>query len=231
MGTRNLTIVRNKEGIIRVAQYGQWDGYPGGQGMTALSFIKNKDNLAQLERAIENCRFYNRVKDIDNWIEKYESRCPRWDEKTNRMLPDNRLKEDINWFNYFNTRDLGAGILVNICEALKAKETMHDELNIPKEHNGYFYLFDNLEFGQDSLMCEWAYMIDFKDNKFRVFEGFNTDKSKEYELFKTNQEEVDKRFDYTDSRYYGLRLSKEYSLKKLPSYKRFIEDFKSEENE
>ena len=77
MGTRNLTIVRNKEGIIRVAQYGQWDGYPEGQGMTALSFIKNKDNLAQLERAIENCRFYNRVKDTDNWIEKYESRCPR----------------------------------------------------------------------------------------------------------------------------------------------------------
>lgn len=231
MGTRNLTIVRNKEGIIRVAQYDQWDGYPEGQGITALNFIKNKDNLAQLERAIENCRFYNRVKDIDNWIEKYESRCPRWDEKTNRMLPDSRLKEDINWFNYFNTRDLGAGILVNICEALKAKETMHGELNIPKEHNGYFYLFDDLEFGQDSLMCEWSYMIDFKDNKFRVFEGSNTDKSKEYELFKTNQEEVDKRFDYTDSRYYGLRLSKEYSLNKLPSDKRFIEDFRSEENE
>ena len=46
MGTRNLTIVRNKEGIIRVAQYGQWDGYPEGQGITALNFIKNKDNLA-----------------------------------------------------------------------------------------------------------------------------------------------------------------------------------------
>lgn len=36
MGTRNLTKVIDKEGTIKVAQYGQWDGYPAGQGLTAL---------------------------------------------------------------------------------------------------------------------------------------------------------------------------------------------------
>lgn len=36
MGTRNLTKVIDKDGVVRVAQYGQWDGYPSGQGINAL---------------------------------------------------------------------------------------------------------------------------------------------------------------------------------------------------
>lgn len=36
MGTRNLTKVIDKDGVIKVAQYGQWDGYPSGQGLNAL---------------------------------------------------------------------------------------------------------------------------------------------------------------------------------------------------
>ena len=37
MGTRNLTIVKHN-GKYKVAQYGQWDGYPSGQGVTVLEF-------------------------------------------------------------------------------------------------------------------------------------------------------------------------------------------------
>lgn len=40
MGTRNLTVVFI-DGEYKVAQYGQWDGYPEGQGITALNFAKN----------------------------------------------------------------------------------------------------------------------------------------------------------------------------------------------
>ena len=36
MGTRNLTKVIDKNGVTKVAQYGQWDGYPSGQGVNAL---------------------------------------------------------------------------------------------------------------------------------------------------------------------------------------------------
>ena len=39
MGTRNLTKVIDKEGNIRVAQYGQFDGYPSGQGANIVGFI------------------------------------------------------------------------------------------------------------------------------------------------------------------------------------------------
>ena len=41
MGTRNLTAVY-LDGQYKVAQYGQWDGYPEGQGITALTFLRDK---------------------------------------------------------------------------------------------------------------------------------------------------------------------------------------------
>jgi hypothetical protein len=49
MGTRNLVAVY-LDGIHRIAQYGQWDGYPSGQGKTVLSFLR--ETLA--ERGFRN---------------------------------------------------------------------------------------------------------------------------------------------------------------------------------
>jgi len=49
MGTRNLTIVIN-DGKTKVAQYGQWDGYPEGQGKTILQFLKDCDLKVFKER-------------------------------------------------------------------------------------------------------------------------------------------------------------------------------------
>ena len=40
MGTRNLTAVF-MDGEYKVAQYGQWDGYPSGQGVDILNILKN----------------------------------------------------------------------------------------------------------------------------------------------------------------------------------------------
>ena len=42
MGTRNLTIVKaDKE--TKIVQYGQWDGYPTGQGQGIADFLKTVD--------------------------------------------------------------------------------------------------------------------------------------------------------------------------------------------
>ena len=38
MGTRHLIIVKS-EGKTKVAQYGQWDGYPTGQGKDIAIFL------------------------------------------------------------------------------------------------------------------------------------------------------------------------------------------------
>lgn len=45
MGTRNLTKVIDKDGVIKVAQYGQWDGYPSGQGLNALYHAHNHKQI------------------------------------------------------------------------------------------------------------------------------------------------------------------------------------------
>jgi hypothetical protein len=48
MGTRGLTKVI-KNGKVVVAQYGQWDHYPSGQGITALNFLRDESNVAKLD--------------------------------------------------------------------------------------------------------------------------------------------------------------------------------------
>ena len=60
MGTRNLTMVINKKGKTKIAQYGQWDGYPGGQGKTSLEFLKTQ-NLNNFQKQIKKCFFYKEV--------------------------------------------------------------------------------------------------------------------------------------------------------------------------
>jgi hypothetical protein len=54
MGTRNLTKVIDKDGVIKVAQYGQWDGYPSGQGLNALYHAHNH---ALIESKLKLCHF------------------------------------------------------------------------------------------------------------------------------------------------------------------------------
>lgn len=60
MGTRNLTIVY-LDGEYKVAQYGQWDGYPSGQGVTCLKFAqrlgKYTGDCDAFKNAVRNCRY------------------------------------------------------------------------------------------------------------------------------------------------------------------------------
>jgi hypothetical protein len=49
MGTRNLTKVIDIDGITRVAQYGQWDGYPEYTGKRILDFISEYKMLDKID--------------------------------------------------------------------------------------------------------------------------------------------------------------------------------------
>lgn len=58
MGTRNLTmVIVNKE--TKVAQYGQWDGYPDGQGVNILQFLK-ESSLDDFKIAVKGCSFVSK---------------------------------------------------------------------------------------------------------------------------------------------------------------------------
>lgn len=225
MGTRNLTMVIDKEGDLKVAQYGQWDGYPEGQGTTILNFCKNTINLEKLEKALPDCRFFNRCDDIKQYLEDYDNRCPNWQ---NKKTTDDRTEKDIYWFDRTQTRDLGGKILESIITLNKSF--------LPEEHKGKIYLFDDHEFGRDSIMCEWAYCINFQTKKLECFCGFNKDKEREHERFKATEEELKQQEEcFKERKYYGIWLVKEYDLYNLPEKKEFVEELeeltKGEEDE
>jgi hypothetical protein len=57
MGTRHLTKVIDSTGRTRVAQYGQWDGYPDYTGTRILDFITEHGNLDRIEKGIRKTHF------------------------------------------------------------------------------------------------------------------------------------------------------------------------------
>lgn len=76
MGTRHLTMVVSDQ-KVRVAQYGQWDGYPKGQGTVILDFLR-KANLKRFRKRVEAVREITPEEDkmvealgSDKWPEKY----------------------------------------------------------------------------------------------------------------------------------------------------------------
>lgn len=55
MGTRNLTLVI-KDGKTKVAQYGQWDGYPEGLGLDILAELRD-GGVEKVKQNVDRCKF------------------------------------------------------------------------------------------------------------------------------------------------------------------------------
>jgi hypothetical protein len=72
MGTRNLTVVKNKAGQTKIAQYGQWDGYPSYSGIQALEFLRDKDNQIILQDRLTLVQFVG-DEEVDTLYKQYES--------------------------------------------------------------------------------------------------------------------------------------------------------------
>jgi hypothetical protein len=117
MGTRNLTMVQSGN-EIKVAQYGQWDGYPSGQGRTILNFCSKKENLEKLRAKLPQVRFLDQTE-----IDKINDKLNQNDDETRR------LRER------FWSRDIGGKILENII-------TTQDKIGLVNNYSfGYESLF------------------------------------------------------------------------------------------
>ena len=69
------------------------------------------------------------------------------------------------------------------------------------------------EFAYDSLMCEWAYVIDYTTNTFEVYKGFNKQPLDSNERFYHDG--------YKSGEYYPVRQVVSFDLASLPSVKEF----------
>ncbi|WP_300924550.1 hypothetical protein [uncultured Clostridium sp.] len=186
--------------------------------MTVLQFCKDKEKLAKLEKELKYVHF---IDEINEWVEKYDAGAPTWSNQA-----DLRTSEMKYWFDALISRDLGAKILDQIITVRYINTEMYPDYRLPKEHNGLIFLKNELDFGKESLMCEYAYCINFQTNKLECYVGFNHNKEKEAELFKTTEKDIEaqKEYSYRDNPYYGCRLLKEYDLDNLPNKDDFIKE-------
>lgn len=196
MGTRHLIMVIHKE-ETKIAQYGQWDGYPSGQGVTVLNFLK-KVKIDKFKEKLKNVRFMNEDDEkklsefmesigvSDGWMDMEQAA------KYHKAYP-------------YMTRNVGAEIL-----------------NMVYKSKGDVLLQDSTSFANDSLFCEWAYVIDLDKNQLEVYEGFN----------KTELEKS-QRFEYMDGEgdYFPIRCIKIYPLDDLPTPSKFVKELQPKEEE
>ena len=142
MGTRNLTIVIHN-GETKIAQYGQWDGYPSGQGATVLDFLRSADinafkdklKLVRFETKADKEEYNKFMKSIgseDGWMDGEQA------ERFRKRYP-------------LLTRDNGAEILWLIY----------------KNRNNVF-LVDHSYFIDDTISNEWTYIVNLDNETLAV---------------------------------------------------------------
>ena len=185
MGTRHLIAVV-LGGTHRVAQYGQWDGYPEGQGVVAADFARSladPDTLSKFKASVERCRFASE-KEIEAIYDSYSTNGLMTMEQSEAF---NKSK-----YGYFS-RDTGAKILEAVAKWDGSEEML---------------LSDQYEFAADGLFCEWAYVIDLDNEKLEVYSGFNKVPAPEGQRFAALNEKADKE-------YGPVHLLTEFTFKEL----------------
>jgi hypothetical protein len=189
MGTRHLSMAYNKGGEVKVAQYGQWDGYPEGQGQEILKFLRSCD-LKKLEKEIETTKFLT-----SSAIKKLWKECGA----NGSDFVSGDVSDKFREKHPALSRDTGSEVFSLI-------------------YNGIKELQDNSDFVNDSLFCEYCYVIDFKKRTFEIYNGFNKKPLVRTERFYKP---------YTSDKYYPVKFVKSYSLDKLPTIKKFLTDLKN----
>jgi hypothetical protein len=136
MGTRHLIQVINNEGELKLSQYGQWDGYPSGKGVTTLFYLTYHRN--EIENGLQRVRWAT-----DEELEAIYAQYPesnylgREDAKNLALLYPNLV------------RDTSADVLLTIAYSV-----------------GEVLLVDSSDFAEDTLMCEGIYTINYQDKTY-----------------------------------------------------------------
>lgn len=146
MGTRHLTAVYI-DGEYKVAQYGQWDGYPERAGKAILNFART---LADKSRMTD---FTNRVR-AARWFSEDELRI------IDKTIEDRSIPYSV-WMDAYPQLDRSLGSEV---------------LDLIMKQEPGIKLYNDLNFAAESLFCEWAWVIDLDAGTFEGYKGFNTER-------------------------------------------------------
>jgi hypothetical protein len=174
------------DGNYVVAQYGQWDGYPEGQGKTVYEFLKRND-LEEFRKQLAKCYFASEteLEEIQVYMDNLLKNVSSFEDRK-ELIQHSR-------YNHLH-RDTGADILNKIHYSLEEK----------------IVLENSISFAGDSLFCEWAYVIDLDKNTLEVYKGLNKHPIDPAERFANLP--IDPRAD----KYYQIKLLKSFPLNDLP---------------
>lgn len=201
MGTRHMIGVV-LDGEMKVAQYGQWDGYPGGQGVDILAFLRTAD-LETFKDEVRKVRFMTEADKAamdarwsglgveDGWATM---------EQSDKFYADPKFAP--------LSRDVSASVLHLIADG-KVE-----------------FLTDNSDFALDSLFCEWAYVVDLDRDVFEVYEGFQKSAPKRGRW--AGQQVTD---DVRPTEYYAVEMVGEFKVSELPSDEDFCAALDKDEEE
>lgn len=146
MGTRGLNVVVSG-GQVKVANYNQWDSYPSGQGIDALTFLR-EEMKSDFKQKVDNCSWISEEEMKDLWKSVGHVSDDGWVS----VEISKKFSEKYPWLH----RDCGAQIYGFV----------------QNSENG-FKTRNSLDFAADSLFCEWAYVVDLDKKTFEVYKGFN----------------------------------------------------------
>lgn len=147
MGTRHLTMIL-QDGGFKLTQYGQWDGYPAGQGKTICNFFQaNMDRLDEFRSKVKQLKYLTDAA-VDAISTTYSA--------VNGMMKlDDANKMEKEWPQL--DRDMGAGVLQFILDQPPGAEV----------------LIPDTSFAGDGLFCEWAYVVNLDPDTLEVYKGFH----------------------------------------------------------
>jgi hypothetical protein len=206
MGTRNLTIVVHN-GVYKIAQYGQWDGYPDGQGLTVLNFCKeflnSPENIETFVNQIHTKTYEPSQEEINNMWKEFDvdlEKCKGFVEFKVAKKFDEKYPS--------LSRDTAAEIL---------KMVFISEKQLP--------VVNNIDFALDSLFCEWAYVIDLDNMYLEVYKGFNKndlDQSDRFFKMEIENKETLSAEKLRKNEYNAIKIVTKFSLYDLPKKEEFF---------
>lgn len=175
MSTRGLMGIK-KKGELK-AQYNHFDSYISGLGkyiIETINDIPKEERIKKLSDAFDNIVLVN-----EN---------------------DTPTKEMIEYCKLYNTTNLNVSGQNEKDMYCLLRETQ-GELSLYL--NGFKYMIDNASFINDTLFCEYAYVINLDTNKLDITFGWKNRITKEYDLLNLDYEEIEKEINEIESREYN----------------------------
>lgn len=156
MGTRNLSIAII-DGKVKIAQYGQWDGYLSCAGIGILEFIKNGLDYGRFCEALRKCEFISEEDIKALWTSVGAN--------PNSTFVGTDIADKFQELYPELYRDMGYEVFSKV------------------QNDGFGRLKNDYDFAADSLFCEYAYVLDMDNKCLEIYTGFNQEPLNEDERF------------------------------------------------